>query len=119
MLERKAGGFTLIRASERKQRIVPGNQMSYEELSPEGAESMAMFSVTAAPGQATGDRALQHGGDEAFVLLSGTMEIEVEGQKRSLEPGDSVFIPRGHRHRLTNTGTETAQAIFVLSPPKY
>ncbi len=30
-----------------------------------------------------------------------------------------MFIPRGHRHRFTNVGTEAAQAIFVLSPPKY
>ncbi len=119
MLERKTGGFAVIRASERKQRTVPGNPMSYEELSPEGVESMVMLSVTAAPGQSTGERHLQHGGDETLVVLSGRMEIEVEGQKHSLGPGDSVFIPRGHRHRLTNVGTDTSQAIFVLSPPKY
>ncbi len=119
MPERKTGGFAVIRASERKQRTVPGNPMSYQELSPEGVESMIMFGVTAAPGQSTGERHLQHRGDETFVVLSGKMEMEVEGQKFSLGPGDSVFIPRGHRHRLTNVGTEASQAIFVLSPPEY
>jgi quercetin dioxygenase-like cupin family protein len=119
MLERKNAEFAIIRASERKRRAVPGNPMSYQELSPDGIESLAMFAVTAAPGQSTGTGSLQHGGDEALVVLSGRMEIEVEGQKQSLESGDSAFIPRGHRHRLTNVGSETAQAVFVLSPPKY
>jgi len=80
---------------------------------------MAMFSATAAPGESTGVEALKHGGDEALVVVSGRFEIEVEGKKDYLEPGDSVFIRRGQRHRLTNVGKDTGQAIFVLSPPAY
>ncbi len=80
---------------------------------------MAMFSVSAAPGHSTGGGSLKHGGDEAMVVLSGKMELEVEGEKQTLGPGDSVFIPRGQRHRLTNVGSEIAEAIFVLSPPQY
>ncbi len=118
MLERKKAGFAVIRASERKERTISGNSMRYQELSPEGVESLAMFHVIAAPGQSTA-RSLQHGGDEALLVLSGRMEIEVEGDRRFLEPGDSVFSPRGHRHCLTNAGQETAKALFVLSPPKY
>ncbi len=59
--------------------------MSYQELSPEGIESMAVFNVTAAPGQSTGESHLQHGGDEVFVVLSGTMEAEGRRAKAVLE----------------------------------
>lgn len=118
MLQRKNSEFMVIRANERKRITVPGNPMSYQELSPEHLESVAMFSATAAPNQNTGANALKHGGDEVLVVLSGRMEIEVEGRKE-LGPGDSAYIPRGRHHRLQNIGPDEAQAIFVLSPPKY
>lgn len=109
----------VIRANQRKARIIPGNPVSYEALSPEGVRSLAMFRVSPAPGQSTGANALRHGGDENLLMLSGTCELEVEGVKHTLGPGDSAFIPRGQRHRLTNIGTEPGEAIFVISPPEY
>lgn len=111
--------FTLIHATDRKQFTVAGNPMRYQRLSPEESGSLAMFVLSAAPGQSTGSSALKHAGDEALLVLSGSFEIEVEGEKKVLESGDSVFIPKGSRHRLSNPGTQPAEAVFVLSPPEY
>ncbi len=93
------------------------NPIAYEMLSPEGCASLVMFRYAAAPGQSTGPDALQHSGDENFFLLTGAVEVEVEGQKYKLGPGDSVFIPRSRRHQVTNVWSGTSEAIFVLSPP--
>lgn len=112
-------GFTLIHSADRKRFAVSGNAMSYQRLSPEESKSLAMFAVSAAPGQSTGSDALRHAGDEALLVLSGSFEIEVEGEKRVLGPGDSVFIPRGRHHRLSNIGAHTGEAVFVVSPPEY
>lgn len=112
-------GFMLIHAADRKRFAVSGNAMSYQRLSPEDSHSVAMFAVSAAPGQSTGSDALKHAGDEALLVLSGSFEIEVEGEKRTLGSGDSVFIPRGRHHRLSNIGSQTGEAVFVLSPPQY
>ena len=109
----------VIHPNERKERVVPGNPVSYHELSPQGAKSMAMFHAKAAPGEGTGRKALHHGGDETLYVLSGTFELEVDGRKDELGPGDSVFIPRGSDHRLTNIGSTAGEAIFVISPPEY
>ena len=109
----------VIRSNQRKVQVIPGNPVRYEWLSPEGLSSLAMFRVIADPGQSTGYKELQHGGDESLLLLSGTCEVEIEGAKQTLKAGDSMFIPRGQRHRLTNVGTEPSEAIFVLSPPEY
>lgn len=119
MQQRQHADVVLIHANQRKKKTVPENPVTYEVLSPEGCESLAMFSVIAAPGQSTGPKALQHGGDENLLVLTGTCELEVEGQKYTLGAGDSVFVPRGRRHRLTNVGTETAKCVFVISPPEY
>ena len=119
MQQRQQASVVLIRANHRKEKVFPHNPLTYQALSPEGSKSLAMFRVTAAPNQTTGTNALQHGGDENFLVLVGRFEFEIEGQRYTLGPGDSVFIPRGQRHRLTNVGAETGEGIFVISPPEY
>ncbi len=109
----------LIRADQQKKKTVSNNALIYKMVSPEGSPSLEMYRVTAPPNQSTGPKALQHGGDENFLVLSGKIEVEVEDQKYVLNAGDSVFIPRGQHHRVTNIGSETGECIFVLSPPKY
>lgn len=108
----------VIRASQRKRRSIPDSPIRYEELTPPGVDSHVSFMVTAEPGQSTAPD-LRHGGDESLLVLAGRVEIDVEGTKHVLGPGDSVFIPRGRRHRLTTVGDETARSVFVLSPPRY
>lgn len=119
MLHEQQGRAVVIHASERKRRQVPGNPVSYEAISPEGTASTEMAIARAAPGQSTGEKALQHRGDETLLVLSGSMELEVEDQKYTLVAGDSAFIPRGQRHRLRNIGAETGEAVFVVSPAGY
>lgn len=36
--------------------------------------------------------------DETFQVLSGTIEVEVEGKKKILHPGDTLWMPRGVWH---------------------
>lgn len=43
--------------------------------------------------------------DETFQVLFGTLEVEVEGKKKILYPGDTLWVPRGVWHGFgTNTG---------------
>ncbi len=113
------GQAVVIHPNQRKGRTVPGNPFTYEELSPEGTESMEVAIARGAPGLSTGSKALEHHGDETLLVLSGSMELEVEDKKYTLVKGDSAFIPRGQRHRLTNIGAETGEAVFVVSPAGY
>jgi quercetin dioxygenase-like cupin family protein len=116
--QRQTEDAVVIRAKQRRRRVIPGATTTYEELSPAGVRSLVMFSMNAAPGKATAE-VVQHGGDECFLLLSGKHEVEVEGKRYTLERGDTIFIPRGQRHRGWNAGAETVESIFVLSPPEY
>lgn len=109
----------ITRVHERRAIAVPENPVRYEELSPRGLRSMAMFRASAAPGQSTGTRPLAHGGDEVLLMISGTMEALIGGVTYRVGAGDTLYIPRGEGHVITNVGTEPAEAIFVLSPPAY
>lgn len=119
MQQRKPGQAVVIHATQRKIRPIPGNTLTYQELSPEGLPSMVMFQVLGPPGTSTGPEFLRHDGDEALLVLSGRFDLEVGNRKDTLVPGDSVFIPRGALHRLTSAGPDEGELVFVLSPPEY
>ena len=53
--------------------------------------------------------------DEWVVLLAGTAELEVCGDRLSLEGGDWVLLPRGTPHRLVRT-TQGANWLAVRLP---
>ncbi len=113
------GGAVLIHANQRKRRSISGTPGVYEELTPAGVKSVVVFDMKLEPGEST-RRDLKHGGDECFLLLEGNdYLVEIDGQKLTMQAGDSLFIPRGARHVATNAGTITAHAIFILSPPDY
>ncbi len=118
-LMKHAAKAIVTRANQKKKLSIPGNQIQYLEVTPPGTKSMAMYTVLATPGQSTGSKFLHHGGDETLLVISGSLEVDLHDHKEKLGKGDSLFIPRGELHRVTNTGAENAEAIFVLSPPEY
>ncbi|HEY1332372.1 MAG TPA: cupin domain-containing protein [Actinomycetota bacterium] len=64
-----------------------------------------------------GDQApphVHHEGEEAFVCLGGDLEVLVGDDRRRVEPGHHVMVPRGTVHTFsTRTG---AHVIAVMSP---
>ncbi|NRG18558.1 mannose-1-phosphate guanylyltransferase/mannose-6-phosphate isomerase [Rhizobiales bacterium] len=52
---------------------------------------------------------------EHWVVVSGTLEIEIEGAKRFLSENQSAFVPIGAHHRLANPGLIPARLIEVQS----
>ena len=59
------------------------------------------------PGQSWLD--FVHGTDERVVVKEGALDVEVEGARAMLAPGDEVFIPAGARHSVWNRGRTTAR----------
>ncbi|RVX44161.1 putative monooxygenase [Nonomuraea polychroma] len=54
--------------------------------------------------------------EEFLHVISGELEMDMDGQPVKLRGGDSLLVPIGVRHRLRNVATETAQVVFHLSP---
>ncbi|HEV2727449.1 MAG TPA: cupin domain-containing protein, partial [Solirubrobacterales bacterium] len=54
--------------------------------------------------------------DERFEVIEGTVRVEIEGEVRDLEAGDSLEIPRGTVHRLWNPDDELARATWQTLP---
>lgn len=54
--------------------------------------------------------------DETFVMLSGTCKVWIAGKETNVEPGESIFIPRGTDHTFKVTGDEPSRHLVILTP---
>lgn len=53
--------------------------------------------------------------EEAFVLLSGTIAITIEGESNTLAPGDAAVAPAGSAIRLDNPSAAPATVIVTAA----
>ncbi|MBI5684680.1 MAG: cupin domain-containing protein [Verrucomicrobia bacterium] len=54
--------------------------------------------------------------EEVIHVMAGEIEQWLAAEKRTLKPGDSVFIGPDLVHASFNTGKQTAKLLVVLSP---
>ena len=62
----------------------------------------------------------QHPHEEMTLMREGTLEVEIEGKKSRVGPGDVVYVASNEHHGWRNVGTTTAR-YFVIAfgrPPK-
>ena len=80
-----------------------------------GAANQSLVEATLARGERT-ERHYHAEAEEIYYLLEGTGEMEVDGETRSLAPGDAVLIPPGARHRM-RAGEEPIRFLCACAPP--
>lgn len=113
-LEPPKGDIVFCQAGERKQVSFPKG--IWEGLGGETFTGLLEpYVLTLEPGGSSGPFGMLHTGSEFVMCLSGQIEYEVEDQKFTLNPGDSLIFAAQMRHRWRNMGDEIATAIIVLS----
>ena len=58
---------------------------------------------------------LHHHRSEHWIVVNGTAEVEINGQKKILSENESTYIPLGSKHRLSNPGRIPLELIEVQS----
>jgi uncharacterized cupin superfamily protein len=61
--------------------------------------------------------ALRHAGEEVGYILTGVIELVVDGEVATLGPGSSFFFQSLLPHSYRNVGTETARILWINTPP--
>ena len=54
-----------------------------------------------------------HHRSEHWVVVQGTATVEVDGTERRFHEGESVFVPKGAQHRLSNPGKIPLEIVEV------
>jgi quercetin dioxygenase-like cupin family protein len=79
-----------------------------------GADLVTMFTVDYEIGGAA--QAHDHPFEEAYYVLAGEVELELDGELHALRPGDVVFAGVGSVHGFYNTGTERVRWLETQAP---
>jgi transcriptional regulator with XRE-family HTH domain len=97
-----------------------GNLGRKHLLTPRPLENLEVFLVELVPGGSTGDEPYTHGSsEELVVVLSGRIHLQLGERLFELEQGDSIDYLSSTPHRVLNAGADTAEVMWIISPPSY
>lgn len=69
------------------------------------------------PETSTGEQYFHGDAQELFVVLSGTVLVELGDSAATLTAGDSIEYSTALPHRAVNVGDERAEVLWIVSPP--
>jgi len=81
--------------------------------------SMQMMYETYPAGSDTGEEMLSHHGEEGGVIVSGEIELTVDGKVQCLQPGDGYYFESKLKHRFRNIGDEPCVIVSANNPPSF
>ncbi len=109
----------VLRRGNRRKLDFHGSGVHEEILSPTLSGQLLLVESTFAPGASTGDRDRERRGEEAGLIISGELDLHVDGHTFHLNAGDSFSFVRTGPHRCHNPGAEPAVVLWVITPPSY
>ncbi|MGL5754630.1 MAG: helix-turn-helix domain-containing protein [Paraclostridium sp.] len=106
----------IVKKDNRRKVIFPkNNDIVFELLSPESANSVEFAIVNLIPNSYISNELMSHKSIELAYVLEGRVKIFIENDEFTLECGDSVTIPPGTNHRWENPFNELAKIIFSIN----
>jgi mannose-6-phosphate isomerase-like protein (cupin superfamily) len=73
-----------------------------------------------APGKSEGDARNRHrGADQWLYVVAGRGDALVRKRRHKLVAGTLIFIARGERHEIKNTGRKPLRTLNFYAPPAY
>jgi len=101
-----------IRARDRAEPFTTKDGSTIRELMH--ASNQTLAEATLAPGQQT-QRHYHAASEELYYLLSGEGEMEIDGERSPVRPGDAILIPPGAWHQIT-AGAEELRFLCCCAP---
>lgn len=105
-----------VRPKERK--VLEAGVGVRMELLAWGNTVMEPHLFRVAPEAGSGDP-YTHEGEEFLYVLSGDLEITLDGEEYRLKPGDSFYFESATPHRWKNPGRKETVVLWVNTPPTF
>src|SRR4051812_20205562 len=55
--------------------------------------------------------------EQICYLLEGSATVELDGERREMQPGDACYFPAGKMHKFTATSDKPTKVLVIYSPP--
>lgn len=94
-------------------------EVSYRQLGTGTQSSLQILYETYQPGADSGRVFLTHEGEEGGMVISGRLEVTVDGHSRVLKAGDGYLFPSTLPHRFRNVGDTACVVISACTPPTF
>jgi transcriptional regulator with XRE-family HTH domain len=112
-------GTVVIQAADRATMQLWRSGIVKQLLTPGGQTSaLNVYMIVLEPGADTGIEPYAHQGEEAGLVLEGTLGLSVEAETWTLGPGDSFRFESSRPHRFANAGTVEARVVWVNALPR-
>lgn len=112
----KSGSRPFICIGEEKD---PSRSVQIEPLIPHRHDRLLQADIYIIPPACGSNGRLQHEGEEMGYVLEGKLELTVDNETYSLEPGDSFIFRSDLFHGFANKSDTVARVIWVNTPPTF
>ena len=110
----------VVRRHQRRVLDLGTKGMVKELMTPDSCTGIQMMRLVIRPGGSTGDTPYNHpSGDKCGTVLSGQLRLEVDGDTRRLNAGDSFAFEATCMIRFWCEGSEAAEVLWVVTPAVY
>ncbi|WP_134725378.1 helix-turn-helix domain-containing protein [Paracoccus luteus] len=117
-----AGGADdlVVRRHQRRVLDLGAKGMVKELMTPDSCPGIQMMRLVIRPGGSTGDTPYNHPtGSKCGTVLSGRLMLEVDGEVRRLNTGDSFAFEATRMIRFWCEGSEAAEVLWIVTPAVY
>lgn len=115
----KAGEFTEIAPQSAGMTDARAARISLRQLGNAASHALQILYETYPPNSDTGPELLSHDGEEAGVVISGSIEVTVADQVSVLMPGDGYIFSSDLPHRFRNFGDAPCVVVSACTPPTF
>lgn len=116
------GASPVVREADRR-RIdghgIPAENVSYQMLTPDLSGALEALWVRSEPGHDSSEHPFRHNGEEFGIVLSGQLDVYIDGVHHRLQAGDSIRFSSTVPHWFVNPGPEIVNAVWVNTPPSW
>jgi transcriptional regulator with XRE-family HTH domain len=109
----------IVRRKTRPMLHLGDTGLQKELLTPTTPGALQMLLVTLQPGGSSGPEHYTHRGEEAGLVLSGALELFIEGERFLLKEGDTFRFKSTQPHRFANGSAKVTTVLWVTTPPGY
>lgn len=110
----------VVRRHQRRLLDLGAKGMVKELMTPDSCTGIQMMRLVIRPGGSTGDTPYNHSsGAKCGTVLSGQLMLEVDGNTRCLNAGDSFAFEATRMIRFWCDDSETAEVLWIVTPAVY
>jgi transcriptional regulator with XRE-family HTH domain len=99
---------------------IAGGAVSYRQVGSDlSGKSLQMLHERYLPGADSGRTMLSHQGEEAGLVVKGHLQLDVDGRRHVLGPGDAYAFDSRKPHAFRNIGDGDLVIVSACTPPTF